>query len=782
MVIYLFNLGVAASLVCGSGLLAARACRRRPAPVRHGILVATLVLVLLSPGAARLAQTNGWAWMRIATNQADSAFIHEAAHLARRDTWVSLAQRIAVVLFWWNVLVYRLRDRIVDLREDICDNYVCRAQREAARFAQTLVGIAARTTTQRLSPATLGILEPAGLMGRITRLLNKERNMATRMTFVSRALVAAWAGVVLLAVVLAGGPRVAYPGAAASEGTKAEKPVADPGAPVGSVPAPAEDHAKRDKGDDAIDITYMIEQASAVVIMRPEASLGRPELAALARLLEQSGNVVPKGTRLNDFRQITQIEPQAAIPSGPQEIIVVQWVKPVAAQYMAQHATDKDDTVKLYNGKKIHLRSVTGRVAVEQDAYTVIEAGSEQAMGVYLADKPGVLPKWLPAKAWESFRNDHFVIAADAAMMRRGMKPALENSPPIVRAVLLSISSLWEDATGLAAGARLTDKLAAHAWAAAKDADSAVKLQRMAEALKTLAVNLVKNFHAPSGAGRESQRSEPSALLDEAGRLLDKMKFQLEGNNLQLQTSVDLNKARLDVLVTAIVAATQPPDASTKNGMMALVEDFFHHNYVDITSRETIEFGELTKTKDGNFSIRYKYRARFWGGDPKIINQIFIFNPKGQFVSVNDTEKHPPASPARVYQVHKNVSAFPGREDLSTPEAAFASIYRAYVAEGDAAWPRLSVPSLASLMQQEQVKQAVPKEVADRFLSTEIIEVHIWDKTEVAVIVETKRHDGIGEFHIRRLTLLNGRWLNGGENGAGSLEQARQNVEQSRSR
>ena len=68
----------------------------------------------------------------------------------------------------------------------------------------------------------------------------------------------------------------------------------------------------------------------------------------------------------------------------------------------------------------------------------MIEAGSEQAMGVYLAGKRGVLPKWLPAKAWESFRDDHFVIAADTAMMRREMKTVAEHSPPIVQAALLA--------------------------------------------------------------------------------------------------------------------------------------------------------------------------------------------------------------------------------------------------------------------------------------------------------------------------------------------------------
>ncbi len=79
-------------------------------------------------------------------------------------------------------------------------------------------------------------------------------------------------------------------------------------------------------------------------------------------------------------------------------------------------------------------------------------------------------------------------------------------------------------------------------------------------------------------------------------------------------------------------------NANTKEGMKELVEDFFGKNYHDITSRETIEWGELAKADNGNSSIRYKYRARIWDKDAQIMNQVFTFNPKGTFVSVKDVE------------------------------------------------------------------------------------------------------------------------------------------------
>jgi len=457
-----------------------------------------------------------------------------------------------------------------------------------------------------------------------------------------------------------------------------------------SLAAPGAESEKLAAAKDSIDTTYLIEKASTIVIMRPAAVFSRPELAEMAKRLEASGDMGLK-VHLAEFRQITSIEPEAAIPSGPRELTVLQRFKPIAEEDLAKLFAHTKFTVKEFNGKKLYVPSGGGRCVMVCDAYTVVEAGSEQAMGVYLAGKPGVLPKWLPAKAWESFRDDHFVIAGDTARMRREMKPLLERSPPIVKTAFLPLSSSLADAACLAAGARLDEKLAVHAWAAAKNAGASLSLRRMAEALKTLAEGAVKGLRTPSEAGRQSDRNVAPIFLDLADGLLGNMKFQQEGNDVQLQTSVELTKKTLDALTSTVPASTQPPDVHTKNGMMALVEDFFRHNFHDITSRQTIEWGEVVKTKEG-FSIRYKYDYSSRHGEPQIANQVFTFSPKGEFVSVSDAEKHPPLSPAKVYEIRKKVSDFPNREDLTTPEAAYASIHRAWVAEGDAAWPRLSVP------------------------------------------------------------------------------------------
>jgi beta-lactamase regulating signal transducer with metallopeptidase domain len=85
----------------------------------------------------------------------------------------------------------------------------------------------------------------------------------------------------------------------------------------------------------------------------------------------------------------------------------------------------------------------------------------------------------------------------------------------------------------------------------------------------------------------------------------------------------------------------KPVNVGTQEGMKELVEDFFSKNFRDITSRENIQWGEVTKAENGNSSIRYKYLAKIWDKDTKIMNQVFTFDPKGKFVSVKNVEGFP---------------------------------------------------------------------------------------------------------------------------------------------
>lgn len=79
-------------------------------------------------------------------------------------------------------------------------------------------------------------------------------------------------------------------------------------------------------------------------------------------------------------------------------------------------------------------------------------------------------------------------------------------------------------------------------------------------------------------------------------------------------------------------------EMGSKESMQQLVENFFKSNYRDISARKTLEWGEPVKEANGNYSIRYKAEATIWGKDKKILNQVFTFDPKGNYVSVKNVK------------------------------------------------------------------------------------------------------------------------------------------------
>ena len=107
--------------------------------------------------------------------------------------------------------------------------------------------------------------------------------------------------------------------------------------------------------------------------------------------------------------------------------------------------------------------------------------------------------------------------------------------------------------------------------------------------------------------------------------------FDAKGNLLNIE----------DVQGFPILQEKTPINVNTQKGMKELVEDFFRKNFHDITSRESLEWGEVVKSKNGSASIRYKYRATILGKETRIFNRIFTFNREGKFVSIKDADGIP---------------------------------------------------------------------------------------------------------------------------------------------
>ena len=124
----------------------------------------------------------------------------------------------------------------------------------------------------------------------------------------------------------------------------------------------------------------------------------------------------------------------------------------------------------------------------------------------------------------------------------------------------------------------------------------------------------------------------------------------------------------------------------------------------------------------------------------------------------------------RVYQVNKKVSDFPEKEDLSTPEAAYATIVRDYMATGasDAEWSKISTSK-----SNDTKRKSVSPEVAQNYRNAHIVEVVIY-KNRLAEVIAQMKEDGMVGYDRRFLFSYKGRWLNSGRDLlAPTLEEAR---------
>jgi hypothetical protein len=97
------------------------------------------------------------------------------------------------------------------------------------------------------------------------------------------------------------------------------------------------------------------------------------------------------------------------------------------------------------------------------------------------------------------------------------------------------------------------------------------------------------------------------------------------------------------VLMLLPVAATGDGSAlgNDKAEMMGRVEDFFLHNFRDITWRKSLAWGDVQTEADGARSISYQYEAKIWDKETMIMKQSFTFAVDGKFLKYSDAPGFP---------------------------------------------------------------------------------------------------------------------------------------------
>ncbi|MAD81069.1 MAG: hypothetical protein CMJ50_09545 [Planctomycetaceae bacterium] len=106
-------------------------------------------------------------------------FIHELAHLKRHDVhWLLLRQVCQAVLFF-QPLLWWLGREMEGAAEDVCDDHVLQLGGSRLDFAESLVGIAALSTTPL--PTGVGMISRRSLLEqRVLRIIDESRSVSTR--------------------------------------------------------------------------------------------------------------------------------------------------------------------------------------------------------------------------------------------------------------------------------------------------------------------------------------------------------------------------------------------------------------------------------------------------------------------------------------------------------------------------------------------------------------------------------------------------------------------------
>ncbi len=107
-------------------------------------------------------------------------FIHELAHLARRDALWNLLRRSSMAVLWVQPLLWVLSRRLEGAAEEVCDDYVVQFGADRTHYAGHLLELAGRALPP-VAPAGVGMISLRSMLARrIVRLLDTSRALSTR--------------------------------------------------------------------------------------------------------------------------------------------------------------------------------------------------------------------------------------------------------------------------------------------------------------------------------------------------------------------------------------------------------------------------------------------------------------------------------------------------------------------------------------------------------------------------------------------------------------------------
>lgn len=120
-----------------------------------------------------------WLLARVSPDELQHIVLHESVHLARRDDWTNLFQKLCLVLFPLNPALWAIERQLAKEREMACDEAVVRITQAPRAYAACLTSLAERGMAYRKEALSLGAWQHRSeLVRRVHRILRSHRGLS----------------------------------------------------------------------------------------------------------------------------------------------------------------------------------------------------------------------------------------------------------------------------------------------------------------------------------------------------------------------------------------------------------------------------------------------------------------------------------------------------------------------------------------------------------------------------------------------------------------------------
>jgi beta-lactamase regulating signal transducer with metallopeptidase domain len=509
----------------------------------------------------------------------EAILAHELAHVRRRDHWVRLLELLVSTLFWWHPVVWWACRRLRDLEEQCCDGLVLGTLPHGARaYATALVDTLDFLSERSLAvPLVATRAMPTTSIARRIKMLSSPASVS-RLT-AARLMLLAAAGALPMSLAFAAKPL----------------PTNDPSRPT--------------------------EQGSA------------EQSAVQRRPVHKLVKDFPEKTDLSTPESALAAYHRASARKDAKAVLELSWWKsgPREIQEMERFWNSNPQDIAVYN--QALLDSEIIEVLAYRDDYAAVISKLKFPEGIgrlpYSSRSFGRIDG-----VWKNLGEDR-LSSLEAAKdefdrkkdnlwqtyvkVRKGIKAG---QPVSTREDSVDHSARIAPGEPMGISVEKADLMGRIEWAFMHGA-------RDVTARKSIEWG---DIQKDKNGNRTIRYKYYATIWDKDVYIMNQVfTFDAKGNILSRENVEGFPQKKVET----------PVNVNTQEGMRELVEDFFSKNFRDITSRETIEWGDVTKSKSGNSSIRYKYRAKIWDKDTRIMNQTFTFDPQGKFVSVEDVNGFP---------------------------------------------------------------------------------------------------------------------------------------------